>query len=200
MGFKKRYDPMNIQVITNGFWMKSDKEIDKRSMILDRVNRLVITRYPNMMPKEKFLQSLETIRKRHRFSFDESVEKGYAKNVDCNLEVWEVDRWCSFEFLENPSQVDKFCEAQANCTQLLSDGRLARCATAAYADKNPLATRQFLDNRKDIFFDIENDTRSISEWRYKWPMDACQYCTMWKCKESMWKNDPSIRKTPKKLF
>ena len=71
----------------------------------------------------------------------------------------EVDKWCSFEFLDKPKPVKSFCEAQANCTQLLSYGRLARCATAAYADKNPLSTKEFLENRKDIFFDIENDKR-----------------------------------------
>lgn len=180
--------------------MKSEKEIEKRSPTLKIINRLVITRYPNMMPKERFLESLEIIRNSHRFSFNESVEKGYLKDVNCNLDVWEVDKWCSFEFLDKPKPVKSFCEAQANCTQLLSDGRLARCATAAYADKNPLSTKEFLENRKDIFFDIENDKRSILEWRYKWPMDACNYCTMWECKESKWKNDPSIRKTPRKIF
>ena len=82
---------MNIQVITNGFWMKSEKEIEKRSPTLKIINRLVITRYPNMTPKERFLESLEIIRNSHRFSFNESVEKGYLKDVNCNLDVWEVD-------------------------------------------------------------------------------------------------------------
>ena len=192
-GFKKRYDPMNIQVITNGFWLKTKEDIDKRQDVLDSINRLIVTRYPNMLSKEKFDESIEYLKSRHSFGFNPLAEKGYAKQVDSCFEIWGVENWGSFEFLNAPEEVKSFCHAQANCTQLLADGRLTRCATAGYADKNPLATKAFLENRKDIFFDVKNEERSISEWRNKWPLDACSYCTMWKENKTKWANKPEMR-------
>jgi hypothetical protein len=74
----------------------------------------------------------------------------------------------------------------------LSDGRLCRCPTAAHACDNPKVTKEFLEESKsDIFYDLKEDKSSISEWRKKFPMKACGFCTAWKRSEMERFNDPS---------
>ena len=149
--YKKR-----IAVATNLYWLKDGVD----GAVFKFIDALLPSIYPHNIRKRRLL---ENITKKHH------VEIHYR----------EKSVFFKLEFLSEPQSVTQFCSSQANCTNLLTSGKLSRCATAAYADLNPFVSDEFLKHRNDIFFDLYGDC-SFPEWLTKWPLDACAYCTLWK--------------------
>lgn len=152
---KLRY-AKSITIATNIFWLTLES-IDKYEELLKHIDILFPSRYPND-GKDELLNII-----RQRFS---------------NIEISEriKNHFSKLEFLSKPQKVTKVCDLH-NCTNLLTNGKLVRCATAAYADQNPNTTKEFLNSR--IFFDLYKDN-NIKKWIKQYPTNACSYCTLWK--------------------
>lgn len=176
--FKIKYKP-SIQLTTNGFWLNSIDEVKKNEELFVFIDKLNISTYPDLQ-------------KKYDPKAIDLIKKIFKNKI---LEIRNVENWSEIKFLKTPSKPDIEKRPICACwTQLLPSGKLAICPTAAYADLNPNASKEFLKNRNDIFFDIKNENKTIKEWATKWPLDACSYCTMWRGKKAKWKNDPKIRK------
>jgi hypothetical protein len=83
----------------------------------------------------------------------------------------------------------------------LPEGKIARCGVGAYAKQNPNATFEFLSKTEDMFYDLtKDDGRDFGEWKQKYPLEGCNYCTMWKNKFVPWKNSKNNKKPNNKKF
>lgn len=180
--FKNKYKPF-IQVTTNGFWLKSIDNVEKYNNLLKNINKINISTYPELQK-----------------TYAKGAIEMLQKNFDKKIEIRGVNEWTKIKFSRFKEIPNLKSRPWCAWTQLISDGRLAICPTAGYADSNPNATPEFLENRKDIFFDIVNDKRSIKDWITKWPLDACSFCSMWKNQRTEWKSDVKIRKNHKKIL
>jgi len=177
--FKIKYKP-HIQLTTNGFWLNSVEGVKKNEDLFACIDKLNISTYPNLQKKydSKAIDLIKIIFKNKK------------------LEIRNVENWSEIKFSTRPEVPNIEKRPICACwTQLLSNGKLAICPTAAHADSNLNASKEFLQNRSDIFFDIENENKTIRQWATKWPLDACSYCSMWKNIRANWRNDPKIRKT-----
>lgn len=171
---KNRYQK-NIHVTTNGFWL--GKDYSKYDDLFKIINKMFISIYPtieNAIGREKLLSVINEIKSKYNF------EIILRDNIKKFMEI---------KFTSTPEPPTSFCHAQGNCTNLLPNGKLARCGVGAYANKNPSVTAEFLNNNDDMFYDLTiDDGRDFKLWKEKYPLNSCNFCTMWKENLVDWKN------------
>lgn len=171
---KSKYDK-KIIVTTNGFWL--GKNYSKYEKLFSQVGRMFISIYPPIeaaIGKDKIHKIIEDIRSEYQLDIQ------LRDNIRAFMEI---------EFTSTPNIPTSFCSAQANCTNLLPNGKLARCGVGAYAHKNPSVTSEFLEDQQDMFYDLtKDDGRDFKIWKEKYPLKSCNFCTMWKEKWVPWQN------------
>lgn len=169
---KERYSK-NIILTTNGFWL--EKDYSKYKKLFLQTNQMFLSVYPTIKDKigqNKIYDSIKDIESKY------GLKIKIRANVRSFIEV---------KFTKIPEEPSKFCKAQANCTNLLANGKLSRCGVGAYAYKNPSATSEFLNATEDMFYDLtKDDGRDFKAWKEKYPLEACKFCTMWKSRWVPW--------------
>lgn len=186
---KNRYKFAHIMITTNGFWLKRYKEYHN---LLSIISQLIVSIYQPIeqsIGKKQIIKILDEIKERYP-----------------NLIIKKrgpVNKFGEVQFSSSPINPTKYCHWQANCTNLLPNGRLARCGVGAYANKNPNVTKEFLSDHRDMFYDLTvDDGRSFKEWKEKYPLKACYFCSHWQTNLKDWQNasKKDIRKQFKRLF
>jgi hypothetical protein len=187
---KSRYKFANIMITTNGFWLNRYKEYNKLFSI---ISRFIISIYE---PIEKSIGG--------RNKIIEIIKNISSSHPHIKFEVrGPVNKFGEVQFSSEPIKPTKYCHWQSDCTNLLPNGRLARCGVGAYANKNPNVTKEFLSDNKDMFYDLTvDDGRSFKEWKEKYPLKACYFCNHWQTNLKDWQNasKKDIRKQFKRLF
>jgi len=170
---KERYQK-RMAIATNLFWLKKPEDIDRYGELF----RLIDTFYPSYYPHNQ--EQLKIIS-----AAIVKLEETYGVGIA----IRQKHLFSKMEFRTEPKIPTSFCLDNGDCTNLLVDGRLARCAVGAYCDDNPNVTQEFLDSRTDFFFDLYKD-KDILSWLQHWPHRACHYCSLWETKPVKWKNQP----------
>jgi hypothetical protein len=183
---KDRYNCF-INLFTNCFWLKDEAAIDKHADALSRSEILMVSPYKPIVDKiggmERFLGLTTQIR--DRFGIKVGIFHGGV-----------VDNFLQFEFLDDPRDVgpDLKCDMK-ECHQLTATGLLHRCPMG-FAVKDHPAVTEGLRASQDMSYDLGGDLTGLGEWKARWPMDACRYCTASLDAErpTEWVSDVSIRK------
>jgi len=153
-----------VAVASNLFWLKNEASIEEHSELLSLIDMFLPSIYPDTN-KEWLVRKLEK-------AFPELNVFYRRKRI-----------FTSFEFTKEPMLVKgKGC---GQGVYLLINGRLARCPVGAFGNIDSTVTEEFLKNRNNVFFDLYGDG-DIKEWREKWPLDSCSYCTLWKDDKVQW--------------
>jgi organic radical activating enzyme len=173
-GMKERYGS-RILITTNGYWLRHWEKHVGTIMLADE---MVFSIYE---PIEKSMS---------REELDKNIEKVSAVNPKMNVRRRDhIRHFSEIKFTSKPEIPSSYCDWQADCTNLLADGRLARCGVGAYANKNPGVTEQFSNSSQDMFYDLSKDNgRDFGKWKKKYPLEGCKYCTMWKKSMVPWQN------------
>lgn len=166
-GFVKAIRPHTPTLVatSNMTWLKSSEELKNHEEVFRNLDLFYASIYRG---NDQQLRLIQTI---HQFGV--------------NVVIRRMRTFISFRFLHQPETVTDLCDQQ-NMTNLLPDGKLARCPVAAYGHKHPKVTEGFLSAReKDGFFDLHSG-QEFAAWKNKWPFEACRYCTMWKKQNVPW--------------
>lgn len=181
---KQRYKK-NIVITTNGFWL--GKDYSKYDNIFRIIEKMFVSIYPTIESSigiDKINKSIEEIRT--KYNLDIVIRSGKKSSINSFIEV---------KFTTKPEIPTSFCKAQGDCTNLLPEGKIARCGVGAYAKKNPNATFEFLSKTEDMFYDLTKDNgRDFGEWKTKYPLESCNYCSVWKKNWVSWKNSKNTNK------
>lgn len=171
-GIKNRYK-CRVIVTTNGFWLKNWK---KNQSIIQLLDEIIFSVYAPIASVIDFAKLVEEIS-----SFSPKTKIKKRDNITHFSEI---------KFTSKPEVPSDYCDWQADCTNLLVDGKLARCGVGAYAKANPSATKEFLtSSNSDMFYDLSKDNgRDFKKWKEKYPLEACKFCTMWKKNMVPWQN------------
>jgi hypothetical protein len=169
--FKERFHK-RMAIASNLFWMKSPEDVDRYWELFQMIDTFYPSYYPHNEEQMKILKECF-----------EKLEGHYRVDVAIRHKHW----FSQMKFRTDPKVPTKFCLDNGDCTNLLTDGRLARCAVGAYCENNPHVTQEFLDARSDFYFNIYEDDDILS-WLKKWPHNACSYCTLWETTPVKWKN------------
>ena len=173
-GIKERYK-CRVIVTTNGYWIKN---WERNKGIIRLLDELIISIYE---PIENSISRELLDRKISELS-DFNPAMGIRKRDN-------ITQFAEIKFTSQPEIPSAYCDWQADCTNLLADGRLARCGVGAYSRKNPGVTEQFTNSSDDMFYDLsKEDGRDFKYWKTKYPLEGCKYCTMWKKKMVPWQN------------
>ena len=173
LSIKNRYKK-KVTLTTNGFWLRKDwKKYHEMFSILSDMWISIYNPIEKSIGRDKMISEINQIKQMY-------------SNMNVTLRD-HITHFIELKFTSEPEKPTSFCHAQGNCTNLMPDGRLARCGVGAYADKNPEATKEFLNNLDDLFYDLTiDDGKSFEEWKTKFPLRSCDYCTMWKNKSIPW--------------
>jgi hypothetical protein len=178
-GFKKRYG-CRMLLTTNGFWLKSREDQDQVLRWVDEIIFSIYQPIEESMSRDVLETKLDGLQRRNP-----------------HLTVRRRDHIRTFaevKFTSEPEIPSSFCDWQANCTNLLPDGRLARCGVGAYAHKNPAVTEEFLRGANDMFYDLSvDDGRDFKSWKQKYPLEGCKFCSMWKVNLVPWQNVKTVK-------
>jgi hypothetical protein len=172
---KERYKK-KMAIASNLFWLNEPNDIDRYEDLFRLIDTFYPSYYPHNQPQLKILSGAI-----------EKLERTYKVGVAIRKKHW----FSKMKFRTEPQKPTSFCLDNGDCTNLLADGRLARCAVGAYCEDNPYVTKEFLDSRTDFFFDLYKD-EDILAWLQHWPHQACSYCTLWETRPSKWKNQSEI--------
>ncbi|MEF2145939.1 MAG: tetratricopeptide repeat protein [Desulfovibrionaceae bacterium] len=171
---KERYPNKRLLCTTNCFWL-GEQDIAHFDDFWRRLNTLTVSVYPNMVHKiggmERFRALLAQIQKRHP-----------------HLELFLPDKhvFRSLSFFNEPRPVNYHCP-NAECTCLLTDGRMARCGAGAFQHFSQEITPAFAASAQ-MFYDLNRfDWQQFWLWRKRYPLDACPYCGLVLGQPVQWK-------------
>ncbi|WP_084712787.1 radical SAM protein [Alkalidesulfovibrio alkalitolerans] len=168
-----------IMLTTNIFWL-SEIDVVCHLDLLKLVDILNVTLYPNIVKSLGGYEAAEHL-----------LSKLRALLPKTNVKPMRIEHvYRKLEFTREKMIVDKHCY-NAECTNLMADGRLARCGPGAYAHLHPDAPREFCES-KDMFYDLKSDKRDFWHWKHQWPLDACAYCNHFQAIKSPWKVEKGV--------
>lgn len=169
MRYRKR-----MMLSSNGFWL-SDAGIRYHRDLLMLTDVLFISRYPNIAKEvggnDAFEYWVNELRRCH-------------PHLHVDVRAMEHS-WRELSYTSEPLIVNKHC-FNAECTNLLADGRMARCGPGAYAHLDHSICPEFTGSN-DMFYDLKTDNSDFWMWRKRWPLDACKHCTHFKATTVRWK-------------
>ena len=158
-----RYPHTKLHLVTNGFWL-SQAAVRKFERVFQTVQSLSISIYPNMIQKFGGIKNACGL-----------IAHLQAAYPSLRVAV-RVQMLFGIPTPVHPARVitEPHC-GQLNCTCLLADGRLARCAAGAYRhfSKQGLS---FFENSKDAYFDTAIWPEQLETWLARRVLDACQHC------------------------
>lgn len=154
-------------ITSNMTWLKSEADLESRADIFNNV--------------DEFFASI--------YQHDDKIPLAQQiSKFGVQVVIRRIKNFVRSEFLNQNEEVTRRC-SQRDMTNLLINGKLARCPVVAYANYNPQVTQGFLSAREDDFFDLYGDA-DFETWKREWPFRTCHYCTLWRNKKAPW----SIRK------
>jgi hypothetical protein len=121
-----------VGIFTNGFWLRSQKDIEKHYNILKELSFLLISQYPGRISKDKLLLEITDLVP----IIDIPIRNDFYKFEFSERRT----SYCSCGFGSNP--------------HLLPDGRLMRCPVGFSILCNQ--TSHSFANTKDMFFDLKD--------------------------------------------
>lgn len=157
----KRYTGC-VEVMTNCFWLRSEKDIEKYDKVLRLIDHLTITLYHPILDKigrKEFNRLLEIVSNKYgnlHISFF-----GQGKPV----EAFSV-----LKFYDEPKSIINLDCCFRDCIQLMPEGYLMRCCGG----------RRVPNHKSHDFFEVDGhiDRSALLAWLWEPIIGLCSYCSI----------------------
>jgi hypothetical protein len=160
--FMARQYTNKVEVMTNCYWLRSEKDIEKHHKSLQLLDMLTITLYEpiiNRIGRKEYNRLINLIGRRYK-----NLNISYFWNGE------PVKDFGVIKFYDNPRPIINEECVFRNCLQLMPQGYLMRCCCG----------RRVPHHKAHDFFDVDGhiDKKALASWLSEPMIDLCNYCSI----------------------
>lgn len=176
---KERYPSKELGVTTNFFWANEQKN-GKLAPGLRQLDRILISKYPNIVARLGGDQGFETLVDLLRKS---CPQVDIAVSDGSHMIAWKLDA---------QQQTPKAHRCTSDCHVLRADGKISRCAVGVGLENRP-EYALIVASSKERLYDLTQGLESLLVWAKKYPFDLCAHCSLWRGVQVLWRPDTGLR-------
>ena len=159
--------------LTTNFSWASESRIKQVAPDLKSLDRMLISKYPNVVTK---------LGGEERFNSLVKLVREFSPHL--KVAVADAEYMIAWELHPNAREPKAFC-CTSDCYVLRPNGRISHCSVGVGLETRP-EFLQIAAKCKEMLYDLNNGVAGLLSWSRKYPFDLCSYCTLWQGVHVAW--------------